>query len=284
VQAHTDQRWHETRVRFVDWSTAEAIAADHLGPALHRAQTAGVITGWWYIRKAPCWRIRCRRPPGVSTARLRKQVTAIMDDLAERGLVQQWSAGIYEPEVCAFGGSTGMDIAHQLFHADSLGALDYLARHAGINAVLGRRELSMLLCTALFRGARQEWHEQGDIWHRVADMRPLPADTPAERLNTLAGSLRRLLAADLSPAGTVFSPGGELAFATPWITAFTHAGRDMAAAVNDAALHRGIRDILAHHVIFHWNRLGVPDRAQAILARAAHDTVMNAPSAHLAQC
>lgn len=278
VQAHTDQRWHEIRVQFTDWSTAEAIAADHLGPALQHACEVGVITSWWYIRKAPCWRIRCHRAPGVSTLRLKKMITVVIGDLVTQGLVTQQRPGLYEPEDCAFGGPTGMTIAHRLFHADTLGCLDYLHRHAGIRGVLGRRELSMLLCTALFRGARQEWHEQGDIWHRVASMRPLPADTSTEQLRTLTRSLRQLLAVDTSPTSRLFSSDGDLAFTTAWITAFTDAGGDLAAAVNDAALDRGVRDILAHHVIFHWNRLAVPDRAQAILARAARDTVMNPPA------
>jgi thiopeptide-type bacteriocin biosynthesis protein len=277
VQAHADHRWHEIRVQFSDFSTAEAVATDDLGPALDRAQEARVITAWWYIRKAPCWRIRYRRGPGMSTARLTRHITAVMDDVVRQGTVARWRSAIYEPEACAFGGPTGMDVAHRLFHADTLGILDHLHRQTAGIAVLGRREVSVLLCTALFRGARQEWHEQGDVWHRVADMRPLPADTSTERLHTLADSLLRLLAADLSPAGRPVGLDAEPASIAPWLAAFTAAGRDLAAAVDDTTLHRGIRDVLAHHVIFHWNRLGVPDRAQAILARAAHDIVMNPP-------
>lgn len=278
VQAHVDQRWHETRVQFTDVRTAEAVVTDHLLPALHEAQAAGVITAWWYIRKAPCWRIRYCQGPTISTTRLTARITTLMNGLVHQGLAKQWRPAIYEPELCAFGGPTGMTIAHRLFHADTIGTLEHLRRHTTNTATLGRREMALLLCTALFRGARQEWHEQGDIWHRVTDMRPLAAGTTAEQLHDLTRSLRRVLAVDLDTTSALCGPGGQLEDSAPWITTFTAAGRDLAAAVNDATLHRGVRDILAHHVIFHFNRLGVPDRHQAILAHAAHDAVMQ-PSA-----
>jgi hypothetical protein len=46
-------------------------------------------------------------------------------------------------------------------------------------------------------------------------------------------------------------------------------------AASDGTLERGLRDILAHHVIFHWNRLGLTAASQSIVARAALETIMN---------
>ncbi|MGH3931827.1 MAG: hypothetical protein ACRDTF_17840 [Pseudonocardiaceae bacterium] len=34
-------------------TTAENTAATHLGPQVQRLQDTGVITAWWFIRKAP---------------------------------------------------------------------------------------------------------------------------------------------------------------------------------------------------------------------------------------
>lgn len=85
------------------------------------------------------------------------------------------------------------------------------------------------------------------------------------------------MTADTSPTGPLFGPGRPLAFATPWITAFDIAGRTLGGAAASGSLERGLRDILAHHVIFHWNRLGLSARAQSILARAARDTVLDQP-------
>lgn len=63
-----------------------------------------------------------------------------------------------------------MTCAHELFHADSRAIL---ALHHHTNP-LGRRELSVLLCTVLMRAASLEWYEMGDTWHQVTAERPLP--------------------------------------------------------------------------------------------------------------
>ncbi|MGQ0775693.1 MAG: hypothetical protein ACT4NY_14950 [Pseudonocardiales bacterium] len=41
----------------------------------------------------------------------------------------------------------------------------------------------------------------------------------------------------------------------------------------DGLLHRGLRAILAHHIIFAWNRHGLPYPTQAILANTAKAVV-----------
>lgn len=140
---------------------------------------------------------------------------------------------------------------------------------------VGRRELSVLLCATLFRGARQDAHEQGDVWHRVVQMRPLFPTPPANRLQGMIPQLQRLLDVDTSPTSTLFGASGPLRFAAPWSAAFTAAGTHLADAARDGTLERGLREVLAKHVIFHWNRLGIPTSAQAILARAARETLMN---------
>jgi thiopeptide-type bacteriocin biosynthesis protein len=65
-------------------------------------------------------------------------------------VLDRWWTAIYEPEVLAFGGPTAMNIAHTLFHTDSSSILDYLLHQnpdAQPEDTLGRRELSILLCT-----------------------------------------------------------------------------------------------------------------------------------------
>ena len=42
--------------------------------------------------------------------------------------------------------------------------------------------------------------------------------------------------------------------------------RDLAAA---GQLYRGLRDVLAHHLIFAWNRAGLPYMTQSVIAGAA---------------
>lgn len=267
--------WYQVRVQFSDWAGAEHIAATRLGPNLQRLHDVGVVAKWWFIRKAPCWRVRCQPGPTLTVTDVRGAVASVLDELTAAGTIEGWRASIYEPESLAFGGSAGIRVAHGLFHADSTAILDHLRRpHPGAATVsaIGRRELSILLCIGLLRAAGQDWHEQGDVWHRVTAMRPLTADIPTHRVSEIIPGLHELLFADTDPGGPLLS--GPLAAEATWMRAFIDAGRQLGTAARNGTLERGLRDILAHHVIFHWNRLGLPARTQAVLAHAARDTVM----------
>jgi thiopeptide-type bacteriocin biosynthesis protein len=276
LQAHPASRdWFAVRIQPTDWDTAEHTAATHLGPHLRQAQSTGTLTAWWFVRKHPCWRLRLHPGPTTTVADLEVAFSTILDSLTKAGVLDRWWTAVYEPEVLAFGGPKATDIAHNLFHTDSRSILGYLRRQslaARPEDVLGRRELSILLCSALFRSCSQDWYEQGDIWDRVARMRPLPAGIPTDRLPAMAQDLRRLLTVD---TGQFLAASGPLGFAAPWAAGFREAGRDLADAAQHGALLRGMRDVLAHHAIFHWNRLGLSATTQAILARAARDAVMN---------
>ncbi|MGW2720445.1 thiopeptide-type bacteriocin biosynthesis protein [Streptomyces sp. NPDC001492] len=278
AQAEAAQGWYSVSIQFADWNAAEQTALTGLGAQLEQAEKDGALANWWFLRKYPCWRLRCG--PGSSATRTdaEKVVSTILDRLMADGLVDRWWQTIYEPESLAFGGPHGMATAHDLFHADSRGVLDYLRRHGSSTMpddALGRREVSVLLCSALFFGAGQEPHEQGDIWHRVEQLRPLPSDTPAARLAGMTAALHVLMTLNTSPTSPLFDKLGALAFLAPWAAAFETAGRRLGSAAHTGSLHRGMRDVLAHHVIFAWNRMGLDDRTQGILARAARDTAMN---------
>ncbi|MFJ9416714.1 thiopeptide-type bacteriocin biosynthesis protein [Streptomyces sp. NPDC101227] len=258
--------WRQLYVQFTDWDKAEQTAADHIAPALELAQQDRLITGWWFIRKHPCWRLRLLPAPGTQ---LPPALADTLDNLTADGRVHRWWPGIYEPEAAAFGGDTSMNIAHALFHADSRAVL------TTAHGELGRRELSLLLCATLMRAAGLEWYEQGDVWHRVARERPLPADVSAAKVDAMAGSLRQLLLADTSPTGPMLQSDRTLKPAADWVRAFRHAGRGLGAAAQEGALDRGLREVVSYHVIFHWNRIGLPARTQSILAHAARGAILH---------
>ncbi|WP_129838068.1 thiopeptide-type bacteriocin biosynthesis protein [Streptomyces sp. RFCAC02] len=271
--------WYQVRIQFTDWNSAEQAAAVRLGPQLRQAQEAGTITEWWFLRKHPCWRLRCRPGPKATRGEMTAAVGTVLDTMTADGAVERWWESLYEPEEITFGGPVSMEFAHALFHADSRGILDYL-RHTpgGIKKpTVGRRELSVLLCTTLFRGDRQDTGEQADVWHRVVRERPLSGEPSPDQLNAMGPGLRRLISLDTSPTGTLFSTDNPLAFAAEWSEAFATTGRRLADAARDGALERGLRDTLASHVIFHWNRLGLPAATQAVLARAARTTLITTP-------
>jgi thiopeptide-type bacteriocin biosynthesis protein len=166
-----------------------------------------------------------------------------------------------------------MTAAHELFTADSSAIVQLLNRGQS-GTGLGRCGLSVVLGTALLRGAGLEWYEQGDAWHRVTLERPLPHDVADDQASGLADGINTLLSADTSPGSGLFRPCAPLAEFADWAAAFRQAGRELGALARSGTLQRGLREILSYHVIFHWNRLGLTARQQAILARAARDTIL----------
>ena len=196
------------------------------------------------------------------------------DQLATQGHISRWWPGIYEAETAAFGGEQAMAIAHELFSADSHAIMTLLS---GTKTGLGRRELSLLLCHVMMRAAGLEWYEKGDVWHQVARERPLPADAPADRLTSMADNLKTLMLADTGPGGALLGPHGSAAAAAGWAEAFRRAGDYLGAQSRAGLLERGLRQILSYHIIFHWNRLGLPYRTQSILAWAARTAILGPP-------
>ena len=250
--------WHQVDIRFTDHATAEDITARWLRPALDQT------TSWWFTRKSPTWRVRHLTRDAGSTAHGRAALTRTLDDLRSEGEVTDWTEVIYEPEIHAFGGTQAMSAAHTLFHHDSA---HILTRPRGPGH---RREHTILLCSALLRAAGQDWYEQGDIWARVAqNRRPDPGhpDTPQQ-------GLHRLMTVDTDPGSPLIASEGQLAELATWFTAFHTAGRTLGDLARRGELTRGLRAVLAHHVIFHWNRLGLSHQTQSHLAAAAHQVVL----------
>ncbi|MFJ2745334.1 thiopeptide-type bacteriocin biosynthesis protein [Streptomyces sp. NPDC087440] len=248
--------WHQTNLAFPQWAHAEDTALAHLAPLLCKAEDDGTIAEWFIVRKHPCWRVRFLAPEFPATT------AAGLDALNAAGHLNGWVRVVYEPEVRAFGGTAAMDVAHRLFHHDSRHLLTHLQR-------IGkhRRETSLLLCSLLMRSAGLDWYEQGDVWARVSEHREEPPALDAAQATVLHQAVLRLLTVDSQTqiqAGT-----GPLAGAAPWAQAYTSAGQDLAHLNATGGLRRGLRDVLAHHVIFAWNRAGLPHLTQAALAAAA---------------
>jgi thiopeptide-type bacteriocin biosynthesis protein len=255
---HLTSGWHHASIQFHDWDQAEHTMATLVAPGIDCLTGNIAGGGWWFLRKHPHWRVRTPRP---STDGIRY----LLDNLVKEDVIAAWQPGDYEPEEHAFGGTTGMDIAHDLFCADTQGFLRYTRTE---NPPLGRRESSVLLISAMLTAAKLDWFERGDVLARVATMRPpLPAGSEA-KLAGLASQLQPLLNL---PADKLVAPGGPAALADEWLPAFQDAGDRYAKAAADRTLTRGIRAILPHAIIFHWNRLGLPATTQGILATAIRD-------------
>ncbi|MFJ9822290.1 methyltransferase, FxLD system [Streptomyces sp. NPDC101151] len=253
--------WHQYNVTFTDREKGKRAITERLGPVLLAAEDAGQIDGWWYMNKQP-WPLRYR---SVATS---PQIESLLSDMVGDGTMMAWTPGIYEPETTAFGGSSAMDTAHDLFHADSRHLLTYQPGPGH----LGRRETAVLLISAMMRAADLDWFEQADVWAKVAELRP-PATQPVppEKTAVLAPAMRKLMTAD---AHSLCSPGRPLEGYGDWITAFERAGSALRALAGTNGLTRGLRAVIAHHVIFHANRAGLLRDDQHAMSHIAREVVM----------
>jgi len=158
-----------------------------------------------------------------------------------------------------------MEIVHSLFCADT----DWSSCRSPLGERVSRaaRDFRHFLLSAMLSAAGLGLYERGDVFTRVAAMRPDPPGTTVR--TAFVTQLRALLAVPPQATSMLFETLGSAAFAVPWRDAFAEAGLRLGAACSAGTLSRGLRTVLAHVVIFHWNRLGLSAVRQAILARAA---------------
>lgn len=207
--------WQQVTIEFTNYAHTERITAERLAPVMNSG--AGP---WWYVRKTPHWRLRYLPEPPGTEGNVRGFVIQALEDLHNDGSITRWAETLYEPELHAFGGADAMTAAHQLFHQDSQ---HILARPPGTGD--HRREHTILLCGALLRAAGLDWYEQGDVWARFADNRPIPNRTPTDRPSAHVTAIRCLMTVDIGPDSLLTQPAGQLAGITTWITAFPHRRR-----------------------------------------------------------
>src|SRR5690349_7928163 len=110
----------------------------------------------------------------------------LLEQLLCESHLTRWNRGIYEPETHAFGGQAAMTAVHRLFSVDS----QHLLTHAPQNGELGARETAAVAATALLRGARLDWFEQGDVWATLTGLRPHPAELPPDRATAQRTAVR----------------------------------------------------------------------------------------------
>ncbi|QCX77838.1 hypothetical protein C9F11_21030 [Streptomyces sp. YIM 121038] len=258
--------WHQVNIRFADYPTAERAFRAYLAPALH----TGSVGTWWFVRKHPHWRLRYFPAPDTDPEKAVTHVTEALDSSVSWGVTVDWRPAPYEPETVAFGGAAGMTLAHELFHTDSVGVLDYF--RAATQNLPGRpdaKTTSLLAMSLLMRAARLEYGEQGDVWGRIEERRPLAEDVTPEQVSAMVEPMRRLLLTDVHPLDS-----GPLAHVRGWAEGLARSGRALEEAAESGALSLGKRGILARHVLFHWNRMGFTLRQQSIWSRAAREAVL----------
>lgn len=256
--------WQQHNVTFTDRETRTRAITERLGPALLAAEDAGQIDGWWFMNKQP-WPLRYRAPQASPL------VQSALNDLVDDGTAKTWLPGIYEPESAAFGGTLSMEGAHDLFHQDSRHLLTYQQSSGPGPGQLGGREITVLLLSTLMRAANLDWFEQGDVWAKAAALRPPPTALNPDRATALITAMRRLMTVDTH---SLHGPEGPLDGHAEWLSAFERTGTTLAYLNTTGRLTRGVRAVIAHHVIFHANRAGIAPDEQSVLFTIAREAVM----------
>jgi protein-L-isoaspartate(D-aspartate) O-methyltransferase len=123
----------------------------------------------------------------------------------------------------------------------------------------------------MMRAAGLDWFEQGDVWSKYATLRPTTAPLAPERFAASVPAMRTLMTARLP---TLHQPGRPLDRHAGWVAAFERAGAALADLAKTGGLTRGLRAVLAHHVLFHANRAGLSRRDQHALSHIAREVVM----------
>ncbi|MEU2466697.1 methyltransferase, FxLD system [Streptomyces sp. NPDC012486] len=224
------------------WWHASVAFPDPHADAARALATALAKHRFHFLRKDAGVRLRTEQP-----------TTGLLDKLVADHVITGWTGGMYEPETHAFGGPEGIEVAHELFCADSPAAL-------AETGTPGARERSVMLLSAMIRAAGLDPFEAGDVYAQWAALRPPVAPPQGPPLEKAVSAMRRLMNADAA-----LRPDAEAGWAER-VAAFEDAGRRLRRLAAHGRLIRGIRGVLAHHAIFAFNRAGVPADAQAATA------------------
>jgi thiopeptide-type bacteriocin biosynthesis protein len=119
-------------------ATADRVLRDLVAPLVAEARAAGAVDRWFFVRfRDPelHLRVRLHGPPGRGSGSLWGEVLPRLHQAAGPWLADQrlWrlDLGTYEREVERYGGEDGIELAEQIFAADSDTALSLVARLAG---------------------------------------------------------------------------------------------------------------------------------------------------------
>ncbi len=108
-------------------ATADQLLRDAVGPLVREALGAGLAESWFFIRYGdPDWhlRVRFRGRPERLAGQLLPLLNARLAPFLEQGFLYRVEVDTYRRELERYGGADGIDLAEQLFAADSAAVLE----------------------------------------------------------------------------------------------------------------------------------------------------------------
>jgi thiopeptide-type bacteriocin biosynthesis protein len=111
-------------------AAADDVLRTAIGPVIAEAEAAGALRGWFFLRyDDPGFHLRLRLH-GAPDALLGAVLPALRAATAgafAAGRITRLALDTYEREVDRYGGADGIELAEQVFHADSAAALAWIA-------------------------------------------------------------------------------------------------------------------------------------------------------------
>lgn len=281
LTTRTASRWHYWRVPIsmpgANGNGASDLEDDLLvtaiGPLCSRLISSQQISHWWFMRKAdggvPHLRLRIFGDEPELSQKVLPQFEELFARLEQERRIQPCTTLVYEPETMVFGGPVGLEAAHTLFSKDSEMLTQWLTLAESANDLPGlkhRPEASLLIIQQLMRGAGLDIFEQWDVWGQMTRLRIWPTTSAKRTKNSAA--LAKLFWGPPDNHQTLF---GEKLYPliARWGESFETCGRELAQVHREGQLERGLRQVIASLIIFHWNRLGFSAAMQSELTRLA---------------
>ncbi|GEM46896.1 thiopeptide-type bacteriocin biosynthesis protein [Deinococcus cellulosilyticus] len=225
-------------------------------------QLSEEIRGFWYMLKsdgALHARLRVEMVDESLTPHLQQYLEEQFQHMLDSGALREVVPGVYEPEAGLFGGDEAMQVTHRLFETDSELALT-LSRHPS-----GERHLvSHIWLELMLRSIHLDPFERWDVWRRVRSVRPGYHEKWEAALNRMRSIMEHVLTTesrDLREKLISCVPEGHTHLET-----LDHWAGRMMALNQQGMLERGLREIAAVCVIFHWNRMMFGPAEQPFLA------------------
>jgi thiopeptide-type bacteriocin biosynthesis protein len=153
--------------------TADQILNHLVAPLVRSSLTSGAVDAWFFLRYAdPDWHLRLRLhgEPGRLHAEVLPRLLADAAPLLEAGQLWRLELDTYEREVERYGGDRGIELAEQVFAADSQAVLTIVAGLSGDAGLDLRWRLAMCGMNLLFEDLGLDLEQKRSVsrWAREA--------------------------------------------------------------------------------------------------------------------
>jgi lantibiotic biosynthesis protein len=152
--------------------TADQLLNHVVGPLVRSSLASGAADAWFFIRYAdPDWHLRLRLhgEPGRLHAEVLPGLEAAAAPLLEAGQLWRMQLDTYEREVERYGGDRGIELAEQLFAADSEAVLTILGSLSGDAGLDLRWRLAMAGIDLLFEDLGLTLEEKRSVARRARE-------------------------------------------------------------------------------------------------------------------